>query len=182
MEDYLQEAAIKRNVETSLFIACLPVLGEYCDANSDSIIECLKNHREYIDHTSRCFKQLGSSVKYPLSPVNEDVNKRCHVAINTYCSQAKDVLSCLQDSKNLPNLDSNCKNALKRVPDTEWKFDSQLNSNCKGDITFHCPFSVGIMEAMNCLTPKFKSKDLTKKCNFYIKSLLAEVVYLYLDI
>ena len=100
----------------------------------------------------------------------------------SYCSQVKDILGCLQESRNFPNLDSDCMNALKQVIDTEWKFDSQLNSNCKGDISFHCPLSVGVMEATRCLTRKFRSKELTKKCNFYFKDLLKEVVYLYLQV
>ena len=178
MEDYLQRAAARRDMEISMFIACLPVLGEYCDANADSVTECLKDHREYIDHTSKCFKQLErfSSVKNQLSPVNEDVYKRCSVAISKYCSLAKDTISCLQEFRNRPNLDSDCKNALEQVADTEWKFDSQLNSNCKGDITFHCPFSVGIKEATRCLTRKFRAKELSKKCDFYIRGVLAEEV------
>ncbi|KAI6645810.1 Golgi apparatus protein 1 [Oopsacas minuta] len=173
INNFLNEAAATNQMELNTFITCLPLLGEFCKPEDSeySELECLKEHHELMDHTSSCFEELREMTVEAKKPfINEQLYKLCDNSIQEYCSKvsAQQLVRCLKTSTNL---DPDCKQALSDVnedTDTEWKFDSHLNKNCKRDILTSCPTSVSITDALKCLYDLFKSQSASKLCENYL--------------
>ena len=171
-------------MQKDLFSDCLPSLGQFCppEGSHHTELECLREHQELIGHTSSCFDQLEefNAVEEKMPSVNQNVQERCHGDILTFCSHVSshEVVDCLQGSINKPGFHSECKNALihaMEMSDPEWKFESQLNKNCKKDLSLHCPHVTHVKEAINCLSPIYRSGILTKTCRAYIEPLVDQV-------
>ena len=184
MEAFLRGIAASQEMQEDLFSDCLPYLGRLCPLKGShhTELECLREHQELIDDSSRCFSQLEefNAVEEKMPSVNANLQQMCHKAILNFCAgiSSHALVNCLQRSMSIPGFDPQCKNALthvNEVSDGEWKLDSKLNKNCNRDLTLHCSHITRVKQAMSCLYPIYRSGQLTKICSAYIEPLYDQV-------
>lgn len=134
----MRQRAVSVNLQPEVEEACLQDLGYYCQekVKKDEEMQCLQDNLENLEDKCQDIVDKFTEMEAEKVELNPYISRYCNKIIENLCANEEDVVQCLIENKNNPQVRSipNCRASIEHfqiITLKDYKFTFKFKQACK---------------------------------------------------